>query len=499
MRNRLALAVSVLALSLVVVLPLIPPLAPPSLSGGGEPGDGAEAKNMRLVGHDDLQGRSAYQPVIHRQGRRWIAYVGHHGGSTFNPMTGMDENNGTSIVDVTDPVQPRYLKHLPGPSGAGEAGGAQMVRICDGRDLPSGDPGATYMLRTHGDIAHQVWDVTNPSDPKLVSTPVANLGGTHKSWWECDTGIAYLVSGLPGWRTNRMTQVFDLSNPAAPRHIRDYGLDGQQPGSAGPIPTGVHGGIRVGNRIYFGHGTSSNGIVQIVDREKLMTGNPAVPVAGRFEPTRDNLLYPQISRLDTPPFMGAHTTYPILQVPVPEFVKEPRLRIRDFLLMVNEASGNECTGTATRQMIFMLDITDETKPFSVASFQVPEASGDFCSRGGRFGAHASHESFTPLFYRKLVFISWFNAGVRVLDVREPYSPREVAFFIPATTALTDPRCVTVAGVDRCKVAIQTNNVEVDDRGFVYLADRANTGLHIVELTGDARRIANLHGEADAED
>ena len=40
----------------------------------------------------------------------------------------------------------------------------------------------------------------------------------------------------------------------------------------------------------------------------------------------------------------------------------------------------------------------------------------------------------------------------------------------------------------CKVAIQTNNVEADERGFVYLADRANTGLHIVRLTGEAAKI-----------
>ena len=38
------------------------------------------------------------------------------------------------------------------------------------------------------------------------------------------------------------------------------------------------------------------------------------------------------------------------------------------------------------------------------------------------------------------------------------------------------------------MAIQTNNVEVDDRGLIYLADRADTGLHIVELTGPAAAI-----------
>jgi hypothetical protein len=62
-----------------------------------------EADNMRLVGHDDLQARSAYQPVIHQQDRQWIAYVGHHNGEMVNPLTGVMERNGTSIVDVTNP------------------------------------------------------------------------------------------------------------------------------------------------------------------------------------------------------------------------------------------------------------------------------------------------------------------------------------------------------------------------------------------------------------
>ena len=44
-----------------------------------------EALNMRLVGTNDLQARSAYQPTIHHQGDRWIAYVGHHGGSDEIP------------------------------------------------------------------------------------------------------------------------------------------------------------------------------------------------------------------------------------------------------------------------------------------------------------------------------------------------------------------------------------------------------------------------------
>jgi len=44
----------------------------------------AEMRDMQLVGYSDLQARSAYQPVIHKQGARWIAYIGHHGGSQLS-------------------------------------------------------------------------------------------------------------------------------------------------------------------------------------------------------------------------------------------------------------------------------------------------------------------------------------------------------------------------------------------------------------------------------
>jgi hypothetical protein len=447
-------------------------------------GSQSEKRDMELVGHSDLQGRSAYQPLVHKQGERWIAYVGHHGDFLTNPLTGRQEPNGTSILDVTDPSQPRYLAHIPGEQGKAEAGGAQMVRICDGSALPHADMNKVYLLRTFGNSAQEVWDVSDPARPTRLTVIVSGLRGTHKNWWECDSGIAYLVSGAPGWRTPRMTLIYDLSDPAAPVFVRAFGLPGQQPGATGQVPTDLHGPISTGpagNRVYFGYGTSRGGILQIVDRQKLLNGPK--------DPTNENLLYPQVGRLDLPPNVGAHTVFPVLGVEVPEFAMNKEGKVRDFVVITDESTSNECL--EARQMVWIADITAESKPFGVSNWTVPENSGNFCGRGGRFGTHSSNENFTPIYYKRVMFFAHFNAGVRAVDIRDPYNPKEIAYYIPPVTDRTDKRCVGTGAAERCKVAIQTNNVDVDDRGYIYIADRANTGLHILALSGKARQIANF--------
>ncbi len=445
-----------------------------------------EASNMRLVGYHDLQARSAYQPTIVHQGDRYLAYIGHHGGTAdiakpVNPLTGQAEFNGTSIVDVTDPAHPKYLKHIPGAEGGGEGGGAQMVRVCPGATLPKADRGKFYMLRTLGTKGHEVWDVTDPTKPALLAKIGGDYQDTHKTWWECDTGIGYLVSAVPGWRVKRMTEIYDLSDPAHPVKIRDFGLPGQEPGATGLVPTELHGPISMPqiNRVYFGYGSSKGGILQIVDRDKLLHGPK--------EPTPDNLRYPEISRMELSPLVGAHTAFPMLQMSIAEFAKDG-VSTRDFVLITNEATQNECKPQG-REMMWFADITVEAHPQIVSNFKVPEGGGDFCSRGGRFGAHSVNESMAPVFYKKLALVTFFNAGVRAVDVRDPYSPKEVGYFIPAITEATDKRCIRVDGQPRCKTAIQTNNAETDDRGYIYIVDRANTGMHVLELTGEARAIA----------
>src|SRR4030095_9378781 len=176
---------------------------------------------------------------------------------------------------------------------------AQRARVCDRL-------GKTYLLRSYGNAVpnsgHEVWDVTDPAKPQKASTVVTGLTSTHKNWWECDTGIAYLISGdlakadplqvgASGWRTGRMNKIYDLSDPTNPAFVRDFGLAGQEPGSTapGPVPPGAHGPIVLGNRVYFAYGTSTDGLLQIVDRQKLL--------GGPKEPTAANLTAPEVRQI----------------------------------------------------------------------------------------------------------------------------------------------------------------------------------------------------------
>src|SRR5207237_8521806 len=146
---------------------------------------------------------------------------------------------------------------------------------------------------------------------------------------ECEGGIAYLVSAQPGWRL-RMVIVYDLSDPAKPEKIRDFGLVGQQPGATGAVPPPIHGLVSTGpkgNRIYLAYGTNKGGVMQIVDREKLLKGPK--------EPTPDNLLYPQVGRLDMSPIAGGHTAMPLGKFKIPEFAKEKEFSERDIVTVVS--------------------------------------------------------------------------------------------------------------------------------------------------------------------
>ena len=508
-----------------------------------------EQQNMNRLGHTDLQGRPSYQPnVIQYPDGRTMLFVGMHSGSPRpspacgnsnntlpNPLNGgACENNGTMIIDVTDPRNPVEQFLIPAPAG----GQSQMTRMCLGSDLTGDQQNKkVYLLRNvqgGASAGYQIYDVTDVKHPQLKSSVA--LRSTHKLWWECNTGVAYLVGskGAPSplWRQAQSMVIVDWQNPeAAPVYLRTYGLPGGQPGTTGPTVPSLHGPISahqhpdankslarprqlagggnnpddiIGNRLYLAWGVGDDGVMQILDRKQLLpplSNNRGGVYNGSADtPSDAELLSAQAGILYMSPDQGGHTSMPVFGVKPPSYQKFNEFATRDVVLLASEATADGRDGRCNEapHWSFIVDVTVENSktappgtktetnvwqgPMVLSTMSVDERSGakyprgNYCGRGARFGVHSSEENFNNPYYGKLTSIAYFNGGVRMWDIREPQAPREVAFYVPEANANTDPD------------GYMTNNVEIDNRGYVYIVDRNGAGMDILELTGCAKQI-----------
>lgn len=479
-----------------------------------------EQKSMRRVGHTDLQGRPAYQPnvIVYPDGRT-IAFVGTHGGSKPNPLKGgAVELNGVMVIDATNPAAPVEKSHIPVPVAGGQS---QSVRMCLGSDLPSGTPGQVYLLRNvQGSSASgfEVWNVTNVSAPTLVAA-MRGLRNTHKPWWECKTGIAYLPGSrsVDAWRRGQSMVIADWSNPANPVYLRTHGLAGGQPSGTGPVPTSLHGAISayehsnatgrlargagtddvIGNRLYLAYGVGDDGVLQVLDRKKTLPAPWGSFVGDPNNPTNAQLEAPQVSILNMSGDQGGHTSMPVFGLKPKSYENFTEMKTRDIVLLASESTADKCQEAP--HWSFIVDVTIENSktappgtrleqnpwqgPMVLSTMSVdPRAGeryprGNYCLRGARYGVHSSEENFHNPFYGKLTFIAYFTGGVRMWDIREPQAPVEVGFYVPVSNANTDPD------------GYMTNNLEVDNRGYVYAVDRNGAGLDILRVTGKAKQIA----------
>jgi hypothetical protein len=366
----------------------------------------------------------------------------------------------------------------------------------------------------------EIWDVTNPEAPKLLTVIIRGLNETHHDWWECDTGIAYTISQTPGdgWHESGSHQhlyIYDLSNPAKPVFIRQFGLVGQQPDAAvaaaksctnapGPgcyegvtdPPGGIHQVYSAGarkNRVYLAYGVDQDGVFQILDRQKLLTGckSPGASPQCAARPTQADLLYPQISYITTNPNQGGHTAIPIFGVPIPEAQRnylDGKPQRWDLLVVTSEDTTNDCLGQPWKNPT-LIDITDDRAPWPIATLDVGQFPGNFCAKGSRFGVHELNRQIYRPYYGRLLVIAMFNAGLQVWDIRDPYNPRRVAYFIQAPNKNTHESCGIYRGDSHyCRKATFSDLGEVDDRGYIYNFDRAGSGLTILKLTSAAAEV-----------
>ena len=446
------------------------------------------ASNMKLVGYSDLQGREALVVTTKSDPANgsWV-YVGHHesywdGKPKMNPITGKMEWNGTSIINVDDPARPKYVWHIPNDTNRNSRGVSVVY------DYKFDGSGKDYLIRnsealtegeTGTDLKYQIFDITTrSSDPSKISL-VSEIAGTppnscgqgcggkfimraHKGWWSQETGYFYAASGEPGFR-NIVIQIFDLKDPKSPKFVSRMWIPGLNATEAENLYEGQY----------------SHHPVVDEDNKRLYVGYRGAGQAAAFDisnPAQPKLVW----EIDlNPPHRGPHTVSPIVYNTVPNFGKAALPRTYAFI--VDEAGGAAdmapCPG-GVRSGSYMLDITTETKPFPVSVWQVPV--GNFCEKGGRFGPHQSAETVNGKINRfedKLAWLAYFNAGIRLVDLSNPYRIEEVGYYIPKTNKNSHPISKGQ------KTAIQINDVDIDHRGLAYASDRVGTGLFILEYTG----------------
>ena len=171
-----------------------------------------------------------------------------------------------------------------------------------------------------------------------------------------------------------------------------------------------------------------------------------------------------ISDITKPKLIGEHDYHPPVHEPS-HTIMPVEVPIDGRRIAVGIDEEHEHITGQMHACMWVFDVTDVANFQPLSTFHVSEMDSPWSrTKPGRFGAHQFREKLDDT----LVYVTWFSGGLRIVDIADPKIPREVGSFIP------EP----VNG----EASPQSNDVEVDERGLIYLMDR-NNGFDILEYQG----------------
>ena len=416
------------------------------------------ARNIRRVAHLDLPGGG--QVVV--QGG--YAYVGH-----------MKPPYGTTILDVSDPKNPRIaaqimlgddFSHTHKVRVAGDLMVTNVEQnrrhfLRKGERLPEVraelakelgraprdakvakalgvEPAQLAELeearqRGYRDGGFKVWDISDKARPRELVHQRTFGFGTHR--FDMDANHAYISTEMEGYLGNILV-IYDLKDPARPQEVSRWHMPGQHL-AAGEKPTWkgyknrLHHALRVGDEMWAACWHAGFRVLDVSDITK-----PKAIASHDYHPP-----FPE----------PTHTILPVAG----------RVAGRRIAVGVDEEHDHRLG--RLHAFLWVFDVTDLSNITALTAYDVSELDSPWARAPGRFGAHQFREKLDV----PLVFATWFAGGLRVVDVSDPFAPEEAGHFIPEPVG-DEP-------------SPQSNDVDVDDRGLIYMIDR-NRGFDILEMT-----------------
>lgn len=408
-------------------------------------------RNIRRLGHLEIAGGGQ---VVVQDG---YAYVGH-----------MDPPMGTSIIDVRNPANPTVVAHVEPPDHWSHthkvrvAGDVMITNVEQAKRhfLRKGDKIAGLradglsdsqiadqlsvklsqipeleeaVKRGYDDGGFRVWDISEKTAPKLLSYIRTHGFGVHR--FDMDKNYAYISTEVEGYVGNILV-IYDLADPSNPTEVSRWHMPGQHlAGGETPTWTGygtrLHHAMRSGDELWAAVWNAGYRVLDVSDiTDPTVIGSYRFPEAIP-EPT--------------------HTVMPL----------EQQIDGKRFAIAIDEEHAHQ--PGRLHGFIWIMDVTDLNNMEPIAAWDLSERACPWVGDpGARFGGHQFREKLDST----LIYATWFAGGLRVLDVADPYLPKEVAHYMVPGADGTPP---------------QSNDVDVDDAGLIYLLDR-NNGLEILEMT-----------------
>lgn len=413
--------------------------------------------NVRRIGRLEIPGGGQ----VRVEGEH--VYVGH-----------MKPPHGTTIVNVSDPSRPKVVatvalpdaqshshkvrvagdimvtnvemnnRHLlrRGAQRMGDAEGklaaalgraptdtelAAELKLVD-RDIPLI---RAFMRNGYADGGFKVWDIADKAKPRLLCHQKTFGFGVHR--FDMDQRYAYISTEMEGFIGNILV-IYDLARPEKPEEVARWWMPGQHlAGGETPTWSGyrnrLHHALRVGDTLWASCWHAGLRVIDVSDIRKPTT-------------------------------IGAYDYHPPFPEPTHTVLKVPFKVAGREVAVVFDEEHDHLPGRLHAGM-WLFDVGDPANIKPISMFHLSELDSPW-SRVGRFGAHQPAERMID----SLVYASWFSGGLRIIDIADPTQPKEVGHFIPEPSA--------------GQASPQSNDVDVDARGLIYLLDR-NQGLDILEF------------------